>query len=177
MIYKNFLDSRICDTAAKAMADAKIIGTDHRMVQTTKTDKQVTNDTTVSFSLFHNRIHKYLLDKVCKVFEKDLLPTYNYSRIYTKGCQLDVHTDRPACEYSVTINFKNNPTDKSWPFYAQSVNKDSFVEYNMSPGDAVFYLGLEQEHYREPLEFDECYQAFFHFVDKNGVHANQKCMI
>ena len=33
-----------------------------------------------------------------------LLPTYSYLRVYKRGDVLRRHTDRPACEMSVTLN-------------------------------------------------------------------------
>ena len=42
----------------------------------------------------------------------------------------------------------------------------------MTPGDAVFYIGPLQLHWREELTYDKCYQTFLHWVDLNGTNAD-----
>ena len=108
-----------------------------------------------------------LLNK-CKLMEKhtgiNLLPTYSYWRMYTKGSSLPFHNDRPACEVSVTINVGG---DKVWPFI---VNGKSFEIY---PGDGLIYLGCELFHSREPYEGDWQAQIFLHYVDAEGKNVKQ----
>ena len=36
-----------------------------------------------------------------------LLPTYTFWRMYTYGADLKKHTDRPSCEYSVTVKISH----------------------------------------------------------------------
>jgi hypothetical protein len=48
---------------------------------------------------------------------------------------------------------------------------------HLKPGDIAVYRGIENEHWREPLTFSEPVwhvQAFLHYVDKNGPHADCK---
>ena len=44
----------------------------------------------------------------------------------------------------------------------------------LEPGDILIYKGVESLHWRLPLENDFHYQAFFHYVDANGPHADKK---
>src|SRR5712671_5552941 len=48
-----------------------------------------------------------------------LFPTYSYFRVYKHGDTLAKHTDRPACEISVSLclGFEDG---KSWPIWIES---------------------------------------------------------
>ena len=97
------------------------------------------------------------------VFGGPLLPTYTYARQYTNGATLAVHTDRPACEVSVTLNLSS---DVSWPIFMDG------TPVEMNPGDAAVYLGIEVPHWRNAFPGTECVQVFMHYVDLNGPHSN-----
>lgn len=117
-----------------------------------------------SFDQPFSTLHDEILDRTSKIVEKNLGVTYNYARVYWPGDQLVPHTDREACEWSITLNLRNN--ESPWPFYVEyNLNKQCF---NMEPGDAIIYNGIEVEHWRDPLESDCVYQAMFHFVDLEG---------
>ncbi len=38
-----------------------------------------------------------------KIVGKNLVPQYTYARIYKNGSVLERHSDRPECQYSVTL--------------------------------------------------------------------------
>lgn len=95
---------------------------------------------------------------------KVLLPSYNLARKYWKGSLLRRHTDRDACEYSMTLNFATH--EKPWTFYCEVDGREIGVD--LSPGDGLYYTGMTVPHWREKLETDYCYQVFFHWVDKYG---------
>jgi hypothetical protein len=101
---------------------------------------------------------------------KELIPTYSYTRIYQPGEKLSPHTDRPACEISVTINIASK--GRKSPIFLQY--KHSFPqEFTLSPGDAIIYKGCEALHWRLPLEEDQLnVQFMLHYVDKNGPNAD-----
>jgi hypothetical protein len=99
-----------------------------------------------------------------KVSGKRLSPTYSYSRIYWKKSILDKHTDRPSCEYSVTLCLDNNPT--AWPIYMGG------KKVTLNAGDLVVYKGCDVEHWRDPLDVDtQVTQVFLHYVDLDGPYA------
>ena len=50
----------------------------------------------------------------------DLEPTYSYLRVYKNGDVLHKHTDRKACEYSVSLTLKRESDDEIWPLYLQT---------------------------------------------------------
>ena len=90
----------------------------------------------------------------------ELLPTYSFSRVYTKFADLKKHIDRPSCEVSVTVCVDSCGED--WPIY---MNGKPII---LKPGDAAMYLGCEVEHWREEFMGDYQSQFFLHYVDKNG---------
>lgn len=101
----------------------------------------------------------------------ELSPTYSYFRVYRNGDELIPHKDRPACEISTTICFGYSYDDVryNWPIFVE----DQAVD--LKPGDAVIYRGCDLRHWREvftPYEKSWHVQGFFHYVDKNGPHAD-----
>lgn len=115
-----------------------------------------------------------LLEKISYVTQKKLCPTYSYCRVYTKGEILKPHTDRPSCEYSITVNLGGDP----WPIYLGEFNKDNDLdngyslkkEITLNPGDGVVYMGEKLVHWRNKFTGDHCAQAFLHYIDSEGLH-------
>lgn len=116
----------------------------------------------------------FLVDKISSVTQKKLCPTYTYSRVYTHGEILKPHTDRPSCEYSITLNLGGDP----WSIYMGEMNKDNDLDNGYSikgeillkPGDGVVYMGEKLVHWRNRFEGDHCVQAFLHYIDMDGPH-------
>jgi len=116
----------------------------------------------------HDLVFETVLERVWPDIElvvgEDLLPTYAYSRLYSNGDILERHTDRPACEISVTIQLGRSH-HYSWPIY---MGKN---RYDLAEGDAVIYKGCDIEHWRNQCDGPNDYysgQVFVHFVRKNG---------
>lgn len=101
----------------------------------------------------------------------DVLPTYSFVRIYRRGQVLVPHSDRPACENSMTLHLAASGEEK-WPIWLRGFDGVN-VAVDLAPGDAVIYRGCEVEHWREPCPADWFAQVFLHFVDGGGVHATQ----
>ena len=53
---------------------------------------------------FSDTILKLSTDHVSTLVQKTLLPTYTWVRFYQKGDELEMHTDRPECEYLSLIH-------------------------------------------------------------------------
>ena len=89
-----------------------------------------------------------------------LFQTYAYWRYYVLGATLRQHTDRPACEISVTACIKKYD---NWPIVVKGTS------FELEEGDAVLYAGCDQEHGRPGVYKGEgMAQVFFHYVNKNG---------
>lgn len=87
-----------------------------------------------------------------------LLPTYSYWRMYTNQSSLGLHTDRDACEISVSICVEGDGT--KWPLIIEG------EEINLNNGDAVIYLGRELLHGRNKFEGDFQSQCFYTMLTK-----------
>ena len=105
-------------------------------------------------------------EDIGKIVGKNLIPQYTYARIYKNGSQLKIHTDRPECQYSVTLSLGGD-YKKPWPIwikdYAGNMN-----EVPLDEGDMVVYHGTELEHWRDKFEGNMQYQLFMHYVDSEG---------
>jgi len=101
------------------------------------------------------------------IMQEPLFPTYCYSRLYRHGEILNKHSDRPACEISITLNIGSDGTP--WPIYFTKPNGD-IASAELFPGQAVLYLGCESDHWRDPFEGQECGQVFLHYVRSRGPH-------
>jgi hypothetical protein len=133
----------------------------------------------------YKELHYLVKGHLEKNLGMDLHPTYFYDRFYFVGQQLLRHSDRPACEVSVTLQISSNHPDDPWPIWFE--RPDGTESYAlMNDGDAVVYKGCEREHWRDPLPSkynkaqrlwrkvrglaDDTYhhQIFLHYVDANG---------
>ena len=80
------------------------------------------------------------------------------------------HTDRDACEISLSLNLKSNC---NWTLNLQDLQGKEH-KLNTKAGDAIYYLGREVLHERELLvsKHQQIYiQSFFHWVRTNGEFA------
>lgn len=108
-----------------------------------------------------------LRPKIEQITGLELHPTYAYFRCYKQGDRLARHTDRPACEISVSLSLKAEPV--AWPLCIEGPQGAASVE--LGPGDALLYRGRECPHWREEFTGTSAVQVFFHYVDRNGPHA------
>lgn len=102
-------------------------------------------------------------EKMESITGLELIPTYDYCRIYSVGEILEKHSDRPSCEVSVTVCLRNEGSP--WEFHWDGGS------YAMEQGDAVVYRGCDVLHWREPNPDGVVYQSFLHYVDANGPYS------
>ena len=115
-------------------------------------------DDSLMDSLLYLKLPKVELESKLKLF-----PTYAYWRYYVLGASLKKHTDRPACEISVTACIKKYD---NWPVIVK--NKS----FELEEGDAILYNGCTEEHWRPGVYKGEgMAQIFLHYVDKNGLNT------
>jgi hypothetical protein len=106
-----------------------------------------------------------LTDQISKAVNKQLLPTYSYARIYRTGATMPKHTDRPACEISLSLSLSGDP----WPLWFLL---DAPTPISLGKGSAVVYRGIDTTHWREQYTGAGCTQVFLHWVDANGPYAD-----
>ncbi len=117
---------------------------------------------------------------------RELLPTYDYFRIYREGDTCRVHSDRYACEHSLslTIGYSDH---KSWNLEIGSTRDPQpsaavdegfgdkpFSSIAMQVGDAVLYQGVHHRHGRvTPNPNRWSAHLFLHWVDRHGPYRDQ----
>ena len=142
----------------------------------------------------YRKIHSEIRLIIEQAIGRKLYNTYYYDRFYFPGQPLIKHTDRPACEISVTIHISTN-IKESWPIWIKT--PDTFEDKTMKTliangenrfvhleaGDGMVYKGCERPHWRDPMpglleskiNKDESlyyHQIFFHYVLQDGIRAH-----
>ena len=142
----------------------------------------------------YRKIHSEIRLILEQVIGRKLYNTYYYDRFYFPGQELKKHTDRPACEISVSIHVSTN-IKESWPIWIKT--PDTFEDKTMKTlitsgenrsvhleaGDGMIYKGCERPHWRDPMpglleskiNKDESlyyHQIFFHYVLQDGIRAH-----
>ncbi|HYJ82627.1 MAG TPA: hypothetical protein VEW26_07290 [Allosphingosinicella sp.] len=112
---------------------------------------------------------------------RELLPTYDLFRIYRAGDVCRVHSDREACEHSVSLTLDYSD-GKPWPLeigkvplperqkrLSEDFEGEEHVSIGMEPGDAVLYRGIHRRHGRtEPNPNRWSAHLFLHWVERDG---------
>jgi hypothetical protein len=136
-------------------------------------ENNINNDTQVQNSQAHYN-HIDFLELLCektpevsKFLGETVLPTYSYARVYKNGATLEKHTDRHACEISLTINLSG---DESWPIWIKTPDGKE-VSLDLESGDAMLYLGYQAEHWRKQYQGKEYVQVFLHYVKSRGENS------
>ena len=158
-----------------------------------ETESQVDGSIARYWHPHYRQAHTDIRKIIEMAIERKLYNTYYYDRFYFSGQQLTKHTDRDACEISVSIHINTN-LEENWPIYFKTPDKytDSpkkkisqkgkIVGLNLERGDGVVYKGCERPHWRDamPGTFEEMnghekfyyHQIFFHYVLQDGMRAH-----
>lgn len=129
----------------------------------------------------YKSVHSGIRIKLEKLIGRQLYNTYYYDRYYFSGQELKRHTDRDACEISVTVHIGTN-LDKPWPVCIKTPQGEE-RSVTLSPGDGMVYKGCERPHWRDAMptkkkglfqKKEELYyhQIFFHYVLADGQRAH-----
>lgn len=106
------------------------------------------------------------MNKINKILNIEVCPTYSFVRIYFKGNELEKHLDRDACEISVSVclgyDYTNAPKDYQCGLFLGD------KEITLDIGDAVIYKGTQIEHWREPFQGTMQCQLFMHYNNTDG---------
>ena len=110
----------------------------------------------------------------------DVLPSYDYFRIYQKDDICRVHSDRPSCEHSVSLTLAYSD-GLPWPLEVGSTRvsceepckedfgDEAFSSIEMQPGDAVLYRGIDLRHGRtRPNPNQWSAHLFLFWVERGG---------
>jgi hypothetical protein len=103
------------------------------------------------------------------IFGEPLIPTYAYARLYSNGDILEKHSDRPACEVSVTLQLGRSH-HYAWPIYMDG------QRFDLGEGDGLLYPGCDLDHWRDKCDGPPGYysgQVFLHYVRKNGSYLQE----
>ena len=123
---------------------------------------------------------------VSQLVGRELRPTYCYFRMYRAGDICRVHSDRYACEHSLSLLLAASD-NKPWPLEVGSrhietprqradadFGDESYGSVSMLPGDAVLYQGVHRAHGRmTPNPNRWSAHLFLHWVDLAGPYASQ----
>ena len=114
-------------------------------------------------------LHLRLTKLVSMITGEDLKPSYAYLGCYLDGAELKPHTDRPQCQFNLSIVFdmsdEQGQIPDPWPIFLKKNNKTTAV--NLAIGSGLLYRGTELEHWREPLpKGQRAIVCFYHFVEK-----------
>jgi hypothetical protein len=110
---------------------------------------------------------EWIRPEISRLVGFELAPTYSYTRRYAKGEKLARHTDRAACEVSVTASIEI--PRRAGPSVIFLNNPDSAeTKVKMFEGDGCIYAGTEVEHWRDRFRVEGYVQLFLHFIAKHG---------
>ena len=123
------------------------------------------------FEWYGDFAYDVLLRRLHKRMEEEtgvsLIPTYSFCRLYGNNAILYPHTDRPSCEYSMSLKLGDNGKG-NWPLVMEG------TEVYLNPGDAVVYKGCELEHWRDrcTIKGYKSGHVFLHYVEADGEYAS-----
>jgi hypothetical protein len=113
--------------------------------------------------------HIGLTETVSAVVGEPVKPSYVYFASYRSGAQLPRHTDRPQCEFSLSllVDYSPEPEIESlWPLHL-TTSFGCAVVYQ-AIGDALLYRGTRLPHERRPLPDNALSTSiFFHYVRRD----------
>ena len=121
-----------------------------------------------------------LTPTMSRIVGRELLPTYDYFRVYRKGDVCHVHSDRYSCEHSLSLTLGYSDGEM-WDLQigkdevepSARVEEDfgggAFSSVRMQVGDALLYRGVNHRHGRiHPNPNTWSAHLFLHWVDSDG---------
>lgn len=159
-----------------------------------KTEFKIDDQTSSLVSEYGDYLMETILDLSTPVVEqnvnKKLFPTYSFLRVYDKNSDLEIHKDRPACEYTVALCIGADPIDKPYEIFLGAEDETSDYKYfnnkkeykryridhkfSMLPNNAIIFKGMDKIHWREYCNHDHFITVFLHYVDQEGEYKKEK---
>lgn len=132
--------------------------------------------------------HWGLTSRLADVTGKRLAPSYSFFRAYQQGDRCTVHSDRPACDHSVSLALGYSD-GIVWPIeigsrfrkleeantlkIADAFGGEDYASVALNPGDAIVYKGVNHRHGRiTPNPNRWSAHLFLHWVDLDGPFAD-----
>jgi len=133
-------------------------------------------------------LHYQVVDLVRRVILHNVHPTYSFYGGYLGGALLPPHSDKPQCEFTITLTLNQIPADSEpWvisfgkrPKFARDSEfigdgnepmppENEIVDAFLYPGDCLLFMGRHLVHFRRtPLpESQMQQQIFFHHVPED----------
>jgi hypothetical protein len=131
------------------------------------TDSQCPSSLSLGGDAALDAVLEWIRPEVSRLIGFDLAPTYSYTRQYAKGEALTRHTDRAACEISVTASIQIPKGAGPSVVHLKPPNLNE-TKIEMFEGDGCVYAGTEVEHWRERFRVGGYIQLFLHFIAKRG---------
>ncbi|HLL30511.1 MAG TPA: hypothetical protein VK403_05905, partial [Allosphingosinicella sp.] len=123
---------------------------------------------------------------ISRLVGRELLPTYDYFRVYRAGDICRVHSDREACEHSLSLALGYSD-GRIWDLEIEesalasgpgAVEDDfsgqKYASIGLQPGDALLYRGVDHRHGRTiPNPNRWSAHLFMHWVESDGPYRDQ----
>jgi len=108
---------------------------------------------------------------ISSILGEPVLPTYAYNRQYNNSARLKMHTDRGACEITLSVHLDSDKKH-AWPLWIKTPKgEDKSVIFES--GDAVMYFGCITFHWRKYFQGDWYNQTMIHYVKSNGENSHR----
>jgi len=129
-----------------------------------------------------------LVDQVCELAGEEIEPHYNFLSLYTRLGVCEPHLDSPSSKWTLDVCIDQSDPwpihfsqivpwpeggvtfDDDWMTAIKTDSRLQFEAKTLHPGDAVFFSGSSQWHYRDGFQSARgdgfCHLLFFHFVPK-----------
>lgn len=119
-----------------------------------------------------------------QIVGRELLPTYDFLRIYRAGDLCHVHSDRYSCEHSLSLTLGYSD-GRVWDLEVETARSEPSARVEpdfggaphraiaMKPGDALLYQGVYHRHGRTaPNPNRWSAHLFLHWVDRDGPYRD-----
>ncbi|MAT09165.1 MAG: hypothetical protein CL707_08710 [Chloroflexi bacterium] len=107
--------------------------------------------------------HLKITSRISKILNKEIIPSFCFTRMYFEESKLNVHTDRESCEIAVSHCHYGEP----WKIY---ILEDDFIT---GRGDSICYEGKNSHGRITPLKNRSLY-SFYFWVEKDGKYDEFK---
>ena len=126
------------------------------------------------YNMYNERLCVWLHDRVttliARAVSRPIKPSYTYAAAYVGGAVLEKHTDRPQCEYTLSLTIDATPDgsrEGAWPLCLESKSEQAVVRALLAPGDALLFRGRRLPHFRDVLAAGRTSTSvLFHFVPR-----------